>query len=457
MIAVPNGLDQSLTSVVGGKTAKALEKALGLVTVDDLLRHYPRRYAERGTLTDLSTLEDGESVTVLAEIEQVTNRKMKQRRGSILEAIVTDGRGRLSLTFFNQGWRERELRPGRRGLFAGQISSFRGKRQLAHPQCLLLPDGVDDDPEAIAEFAGAIIPVYPATSTVTSWHIAGAVRVVLDTLGEVADPIPLEVLEREGLMGLAPALLQVHMPADMDQVRAAHERLRFEEAFVLQVVLAQRRAVIAALPATARVTGDGPLQRLFDAQLPFTLTAGQREVGAQIAADLAGTHPMHRLVQGDVGSGKTIVALRAMLGVVDAGGQAALLAPTEVLAAQHHRSISAMLGPLAQRGMLGGDSQGTKVALLTGSQRTARRRTELLDVISGCARSSTAKPAPSSVSFSDHTALLIYPPVISAPCQSFGQWLVPTMSAPLHLRPPPLRQMSGGCAGLRLGTRPGAA
>jgi ATP-dependent DNA helicase RecG len=383
MISVPNGLDQSLTSVVGGKTAKALEKALGLVTVDDLLRHYPRRYAERGTLTDLSTLEDGESVTVLAEIEQVTNRPMKQRRGSILEAVVTDGHGRLSLTFFNQGWRERELRPGRRGLFAGQISSFRGKRQLAHPQCLLLPDGVDDDPEAIAEFAGAVIPVYPATSTVTSWQIAGAIRVVLDTLGGVEDPIPPAVREREGLMGLAQALMQVHRPADMDQVRAAHERLRFEEAFVLQVVLAQRRAVMAALPATARVTGDGPLQRLFDAQLPFTLTAGQREVGAQIAADLAGTHPMHRLVQGDVGSGKTIVALRAMLGIVDAGGQAALLAPTEVLAAQHHRSISAMLGPLAQRGMLGGDAQGTKVALLTGSQRTARRRTELLDVISG--------------------------------------------------------------------------
>ncbi len=377
------GLAESLSSVVGGKTAKALEKAFGMTTVDDLLRHYPRRYAERGTLTELSTLEEGSSVTVLADIEQVTVRQMQQRRGTILEAVVTDGRGQLSLTFFNQKWRERELRPGRRGLFAGQISSFRGKRQLAHPQCLLLPDGVDDDPEAIAAFAGALIPVYPATSTVTSWQIAGAIRVVLDTLGELPDPIPERVRQAEGIIGLSQALRQVHRPASDIEMAQAHARLRFEEAFVLQVVLAQRQAAMALLPATARVIGGGPLQQSFDERLPFTLTSGQLEVGQQIADDLASSHPMHRLVQGDVGSGKTIVALRAMLGVVDAGGQAALLAPTEVLAVQHHRSITAMLGPLAEAGMLGGDASATKVALLTGSQRTATRRRELLDVISG--------------------------------------------------------------------------
>ena len=377
------GLAESLSSVVGGKTAKALEKAFGMTTVDDILRHYPRRYAERGTLTELSTLEEGSSVTVLADIEQVTVRQMQQRRGTILEAVVTDGRGQLSLTFFNQKWRERELRPGRRGLFAGQISSFRGKRQLAHPQCLLLPDGVDDDPEAIAAFAGALIPVYPATSTVTSWQIAGAIRVVLDTLGELPDPIPERVRQAEGIIGLSQALRQVHRPASDIEMAQAHARLRFEEAFVLQVVLAQRQAAMAKLPATARVIGGGPLQQSFDERLPFTLTSGQVEVGQQIADDLASSHPMHRLVQGDVGSGKTIVALRAMLGVVDAGGQAALLAPTEVLAVQHHRSITAMLGPLAEAGMLGGDASATKVALLTGSQRTATRRRELLDVISG--------------------------------------------------------------------------
>ena len=383
MSTQPPGLAQLLSRVVGGKTAKALEKAFGMTTVDDLLRHYPRRYAERGTLTELATLEEGASVTILADIEQVTVRPMQQRRGTILEALVTDGQGRLSLTFFNQKWRERELRPGRRGLFAGQISTFRGKRQLAHPQCLLLPDGIDDDPEAIAAFAGALIPVYPATSAVTSWQIAGAIRVILDTLGDLPDPIPDQVRQAEGLIGLASALTQIHRPANDLELSKAQDRLRFEEAFVLQVVLAQRRAEMALMPATARVVGDGPLQRSFDECLPFTLTRGQVAVGEEITGDLAASHPMHRLVQGDVGSGKTIVALRAMLGVVDAGGQAALLAPTEVLAVQHHRTITAMLGPLAQAGMLGGDANGTKVALLTGSQRTATRRRELLDVISG--------------------------------------------------------------------------
>ena len=376
-------LGQLLSRVVGGKTAKALEKAFGMTTVDDLLRHYPRRYAQRGILTELATLDEGATVTVLADIQEVTVRRMRERRGTILEAIVTDGQGTLALTFFNQKWRENELRPGRRGLFAGQISTFRGKRQLAHPNCLLLPDGVDDDPEAIAAFASELIPFYPATSNVTSWQIADAIRVVLDTLGDLPDPIPDEVRQDECVIGLAQALAQIHRPANNAELGQAQDRLRFEEAFVLQVVLAQRRAEMALMPATARVVGDGPLQRAFDRNLPFELTRGQVAVGEEIAVDLAASHPMHRLVQGDVGSGKTVVALRAMLGVVDAGGQAALLAPTEVLAVQHYRTITSMLGPLSQGGMLGGDANGTKVALLTGSQRTATRRRELLDVISG--------------------------------------------------------------------------
>ena len=379
----PADLGQLLSRVVGGKTAKALEKAFGMTTVDDLLRHYPRRYAQRGILTELATLDEGATVTVLADIQEVTVRRMRERRGTILEAIVTDGQGTLALTFFNQKWRENELRPGRRGLFAGQISTFRGKRQLAHPNCLLLPDGVDDDPEAIAAFASELIPFYPATSNVTSWQIADAIRVVLDTLGDLPDPIPDEVRQDECVIGLAQALAQIHRPANNAELGQAQDRLRFEEAFVLQVVLAQRRAEMALMPATARVVGDGPLQRAFDRNLPFELTRGQDAVGEEIAVDLAASHPMHRLVQGDVGSGKTVVALRAMLGVVDAGGQAALLAPTEVLAVQHYRTITSMLGPLSQGGMLGGDANGTKVALLTGSQRTATRRRELLDVISG--------------------------------------------------------------------------
>ncbi|MDP1876508.1 MAG: ATP-dependent DNA helicase RecG [Actinomycetota bacterium] len=376
-------LGSSLTSLLGGRSATALDKALGLRTAEDLVRHYPRRYAERGELTDLASLAVGERVTVMAEIRSVTVRPMRQRRGSILEAVITDGTATMSLTFFNQKWREREFRAGRTGLFAGQVTVYGGKRQLSHPECMLLPDGVADDPLAVAAFAGALIPIYPAGGSVTTWDLQKAVQVVLDQLGEPADPIPDEVRAASGLCTLADALWQVHRPTSREDVDIAVKRLRFEEAFTLQAVLAQRRAEVAALPATRRTPASTPMLDAFDRSLPFTLTVGQREIGEQIRADLGRDHPMHRLLQGDVGSGKTVVALRAMLAVVDAGGQAALLAPTEVLAAQHLRSITGLLGPLATRGQLGGGELGTSVALLTGSQRSAGRRAALLDIVTG--------------------------------------------------------------------------
>lgn len=372
-----------LASVLGGRTATAISNGLGLTTVEGLLRHYPRRYAGRGDLTELSGLEEGERVTVVAEISQVTVRPMKNRRGTILEAVITDGRSSMSITFFNQKWREREFRAGRRGLFAGQVSSYRGKRQLAHPECILFPDGVADDAAAVAAFAGALIPIYSASASVTTWQIQNSVGVLLDQMGELPDPIPDVVLAEHGLMSLTEAIGFVHRPSNHEDEEHARRRLMFEEAFTLQVVLAVRRVEMRALPATRRATEAGPLLNAFDARLPFELTAGQREVGVRIDEDLARDHPMHRLLQGDVGSGKTVVALRAMLRVVDAGGQAALLAPTEVLAAQHERSIRQLLGPLAERGQLGGADVATRVALLTGSQRTAQRRQALLDIVSG--------------------------------------------------------------------------
>lgn len=373
----------SLKAVLGGRTATALTKALGIETVDDLLRHYPRRYAERGELTELGALDEGEQATVLGEVQKVTVRPMRNRRGTILEAVVTDGRQSMSLTFFNQKWREGQLRVGRRGLFAGQVSRFRGQLQLTHPEFQLLPDGVDDDPLAVLDFAGALLPIYPSAKSVTSWQVQKAVDVVLARADELPDPIPAGLREELGLLPLGEALRAIHRPTGRDDVRRATERLRFEEAFTLQVVMAVHRARMAELPATRRVPSNSPLLAAFDARLPFALTAGQREVAGEIERDMAQDHPMHRLLQGDVGSGKTVVALRAMLRVVDAGGQAALLAPTEVLAAQHHRSISAMLGPLAQRGQLGGADLGTRVALLTGSQRSSQRRRQLLEVVSG--------------------------------------------------------------------------
>lgn len=331
----------------------------------------------------MRTLIDGEAVTLLAEVVSVTSRPMRQRRGNLVEVVVSDGTERISLTFFNQRWREAIFRTGRRGLFAGEVTSYRGKRQLTHPTFELFADDVDEDEERIAMFAGAFIPVYPATIGVSSMQIARAIGVILDTLPPLPDPIPEGLRDERGLLNLRESLIAVHRPESQIEIDEARKRLKFEEAFLLQAVLAQRRAELAQLPARARVIRDGPLLREFDAGLQFTLTEGQEIVGAQIADDLAGLHPMHRLLQGEVGSGKTLVALRAMLSVVDSGGQAALLAPTEVLAAQHFQSITSLLGPIAQGGMLGGHDSGTQVALVTGSMKAAQRRKDLLKIISG--------------------------------------------------------------------------
>jgi ATP-dependent DNA helicase RecG len=376
-------LEEPLRTVLGDNTAKVLAKGLGLHTVGDLLRHYPRRYAERGELTDLSQLRVDEQVTVLAQVEDTKVRPMRNRPGTLLEVTVTDGKGKLKLTFFGrkQSWRGAQLRKGRRGLFAGKVTVFKGVRQLAHPEYQLLDD--EDDVTTVEEFAGALIPVYAATADLPSWRLAKGVATVLDTLGELDDPLPEELRARKRLIGLRDALVRIHRPQTHDDVRAARERLRWDEAFVLQVALAQRRAVARMQPATPRRPRPDGILAAFDRRLPFQLTGGQQEVAAAIAHDLAQQHPMHRLLQGEVGAGKTVVALRAMLSVVDSGGQAALLAPTEVLAQQHYRSITGLLGPLAQAGQLGGAEQATRVALLTGSQSAPARRQALLDAASG--------------------------------------------------------------------------
>ncbi|MDQ1665636.1 MAG: ATP-dependent helicase RecG [Actinomycetota bacterium] len=379
-------LNTPLRDLVGDKTAKAFDAKLGLRTAEDLLRHYPRRYASRGELTDLASLREGEEVTVLARVQRAAARSFKNRRGNLLEVTVTDGTGVLRVTFFgkrNQQWLADKLQ-GRVGLFSGTVDTYQGTRQLVHPDYVLLDDGHDVEPDMEAmSYAGEIIPIYPAAAKLETWKIQKAVGAVLNVLGELPDPLPDWARLRRDLVPLSQAFRLIHEPlADGDPGRA-RKRLRYDEAFALQVILAQRRAVTEGLPAIPRRAGTGGLLAEFDRRLPFELTEGQRQVSDEIAVDLAKDHPMHRLLQGEVGSGKTVVALRAMLAVVDAGGQAALLAPTEVLAQQHHRSITGMLGDLAERGLLGGAEHGTRVALLTGSQPTAVRRQQLLDIVSG--------------------------------------------------------------------------
>jgi ATP-dependent DNA helicase RecG len=374
VVAVTSPLDQKLSAPLGGRTAAAFQKGLGLATVGDLLSHYPRRYARRGELTALTQLPVDENVTIVAEVLQVTNRSMRAKRGSILEVTISDGKGILALTFFNQAWRAAELRPGARGIFAGKVGNYRGTLQLAHPDYELFEH--DADPAAAKAWAELPIPIYPATSTVASWQIQKAVGVVLDTLPALDDPVPDAVRSARGLMPYAKALELVHRPKTDAEWGGARKALKFQEAFVLQVALLQQRAKLREQPATARE--GGAILHGFDKALPFTLTGDQTTVGAQITVDLAAPHPMNRLVQGEVGSGKTLVALRAMLAVAESGGQSALLAPTEVLAQQHLRSIVRTLGPdLAAR---------LRPTLITGQLSTAERRKALLAAVSGSAR-----------------------------------------------------------------------
>ncbi|HEY1625634.1 MAG TPA: ATP-dependent DNA helicase RecG [Streptosporangiaceae bacterium] len=390
-------LRDPLSRVLGPKTSKVLEQVFEQTKVVDLLRHYPRRYYTRGELSDLASLREGDHVTVVARVVTTQlfqgnppHQKHPERgkRGqSRLQVVVTDDVDRITLMFFaNTGYYNRLLAPNVVGMFAGTVSTFKGRRQLVHPDCEMMPGtapNADLAPELAAEFATELIPVYPASAKISSWAIGKAVKTVLDTLDVGEDPLPPELRERHGLMGRAEAIRAIHQPLDYaDRDRARH-RLKWDEAFMLQAALARRRLAAAAMPAMPRPLEPGGLLDGFDRALPFTLTEGQKDVGDTIAHDLSCAYPMHRLLQGEVGSGKTVIAVRAMLQVVDAGGQAALLAPTEVLAQQHYRSIGDLLGPLGRRGQLDGAANSTRVALLTGSSGAAARRQALSDAISG--------------------------------------------------------------------------
>jgi ATP-dependent DNA helicase RecG len=380
-------LDTPLERLVGAKRATALASALNLHTAGDLVRHYPRRYALHGELTDIASLAVGDYVTVVADVLKASKRRMKTRHGTIFEVVIGDGRHELNCTFFNQGWREKELRPGVRALFAGKVTRFQRTLQLAHPEYLLLGDEGDTG-TVVDGFMQALIPVYPSAQKLQSWVIAKSVQIVLDTLtGPAApeDPLPAPVRAAHGLLGFVDALNGIHRPDSHAEVETARRRLKWDEALAVQLALARRRLALADRPAPACPPTRGGLLDAFDGRLPFPLTEGQRSVGTVISEDLSREHPMNRLVQGEVGSGKTLIALRAMLQVVDAGRQAVLLAPTEVLAAQHARSLRELLGPLGRAGELDGVAGATSVALLTGSLGARARKKALLGAASGAA------------------------------------------------------------------------
>ncbi|MGV9550284.1 ATP-dependent DNA helicase RecG [Streptomyces ardesiacus] len=382
-------LREPLKKVLGPATAKVMAEHLGLHTVGDLLHHYPRRYEERGQLTHLADLPMDEHVTVVAQVADArlhtfASSKAPRGKGQRLEVTITDGSGRLQLVFFGNGVHKphKELLPGTRAMFSGKVSVFNRRLQLAHPAYELLRGDTEGE-ETAESWAGALIPLYPATAKLESWKLAKAIQTVLPSAQEAVDPLPESLREGRGLVSLPEALLKIHRPHTKADIEDARARLKWDEAFVLQVALARRRHAETQLPAVPRRPSPDGLLTAFDDRLPFTLTEGQQRVSREIFDDLATDHPMHRLLQGEVGSGKTLVALRAMLAVVDSGGQAVMLAPTEVLAQQHHRSVVEMMGELAEGGMLGGAEHATKVVLLTGSMGAAARRHALLDLATG--------------------------------------------------------------------------
>lgn len=371
--------DTRLSKVIG-ESAKKLEKAFDHRTVGDLLRHYPRRYIDLERPDSFDELEPGQVVVFVATVLDVKKLSFRNNpRKFRVVVTLSDGRATMEAVFFNQ-YVVSKTPVGSQQLLSGEVSVYQGRLQLASPQMRELPAG-----KTLADLGrgGTVLPIYPAGSGLTSWDIERTVQLALDVVDVFPEPIPEPIRGERGLLDAKTAYEYIHRPRKRSDWVFAQTRLRFEEAFEVQAVFVRRQLDSAKRQATPRPgVGDG-IRVAFEQRLPFTLTAGQATVAAEIDQDLADTHPMHRLLQGEVGSGKTIVALLAMLQVVDSGGQAALLAPTEVLATQHHRGIERMLGDLAKGGMLGGADHATRVRLLTGSMGAKARQEALLDIVSG--------------------------------------------------------------------------
>lgn len=384
-IPLRNWWNAPLASVIS-RGKEPLRKNLGIETVGDLLTHYPRRYLNLAEVTSFDTLTEGSDVSIVAEVVDTPEaRPMQQRRGIRVTAHVTDGHTTLNLVFFakaNWGVKaiEDALTPGEKVLLSGKITTYRGQWQMTHPHI-----GSADPTDVQWRQQHPWKPIYTTTGKVTSWTLEKTIRVILDThpLENFPDPIPTQVLTNTHLPTKGETLRHLHTPQTHTQWQQGRRRIAFEEAFITQAALLRRRAAARSVATTAYPAVTGKALTEFDQTLPFELTAGQRTVGQELSEELASTVPMNRLLQGDVGSGKTLVALRAMLQVVDNGGQCALLAPTEVLAQQHHQSIVALLGELANGGLLGGSTHATTVTCVTGSMGAAAQRTALSHVASG--------------------------------------------------------------------------
>ncbi|MDO5736040.1 MAG: ATP-dependent DNA helicase RecG [Propionibacteriaceae bacterium] len=385
-------LNRRLRDAVGEKTAVQFAK-LGLNTVGDVIRHTPRRYLAGTQMSDFASLQVGEEVAVVAKVQSTHIRQGARQR---VESLITDGSGYLTVTLFapkpfHATWWSSLLEPGSRGIFVGKVGVFNNSLQLTHPDFVMIDGkgrvtGKKEQEKRSMQRAvqrSTLVGLYPATGKLPTWIIAETIQMLLPAIRSLGDTLPPWVVDRSGVLPLPQALTEVHEPVDVHQAERGRDRLLFDEAFGMQLAMAHRRRTFALQEATPRPRVVGGLLDEFDARLPFELTDGQVAVGETVFEELARPQPMHRLLQGEVGSGKTIVALRAMLTVVDSGGQAVLLAPTEVLAKQHLATITSLLGDLGEGQRLGAHDKATAVTLLTGSLPAAAKREALNQIMSG--------------------------------------------------------------------------
>lgn len=368
------GLDAPVIRLPGIKSAYAKKlAALGVETIGDLLSLYPRRYDDYRSLKMISQLEYGEEVTIIGQVWDTRTRKSRQGR-AIVTTLLSDGTGTIEATWFNQPWLAQKLKPGMQLVLSGRVDEYLGRLVFQSPEY--------EELDKMLIHTGRLVPVYPLTAGLTAKWLRTLMKRTVDYWTQrLPDHLPDETRERLNLLPLAEATRQIHFPNTWESLDAGRRRLAFDELLLIQLgVLKQRQEWQAQRFAGRPVAADPEVMARFTAALPFELTGAQRRALDEILADLGREAPMSRLLQGDVGSGKTVVALAAMVAVNRAGGQATILAPTEILAEQHFQSIGHLLVMLNQS--LGSEFN-LRIALLTGSTPAGEREELLGDLAEG--------------------------------------------------------------------------
>jgi ATP-dependent DNA helicase RecG len=348
-----------------GPAAHEVLAEYGITTVGQLLHHYPRRYIDRSTVAPIRELRIGQQATIIARVRKVKSAFTQRHRRSMVTVTLSDGTGFISLTFFNQPWTGRIYREGQELGASGVVAMYRGRLQMRTPEVEILRG------EADAVHTGRITPIHPGTEGISTRTLRDLVYRALNRLPNLRDPIPEEVVSLESLPSFDWAINKIHFPEDAQELDRARDRLKFDELFTLELGVAFRKQRVESELRGVTHEPDGPLVKRFLEALPFELTAGQERAMGEIAEAMSGTRPMNRLLQGDVGSGKTVVALHAAMIAIQSGHQAAIMAPTEVLAAQHYRKVAELLEAMGARSFLElptpGPSDGDQVSLLEDS------------------------------------------------------------------------------------------